>query len=206
MKRERFIASVPAVAAVLAGGLCMAMAQGVPTPLQAAGDEPPSTPWRRAEQWGWFYPEQDPWAELRDMQQRLERIMADTYARFRQPAFMMPPSGTFGFYPDIDIRETDKDIVVVCDLPGMEKEKIDIEFREGNLIISGTRESVKEESGDEGWYVHERSVGSFERVIPIAAEIKEDAITADYKNGVLTVTLPKVAPSPRPAGRKIRVI
>jgi len=148
---------------------------------------------------------QDIWAEVREMQQRLNRIIEDTAWRFQPPGPMGSGAPSFEFYPDVDVKETDKAIIVSCDLPGMEKDKIDILFKDGNVIISGKRDVVKEESKGTGWYMRERSFGSFERVIPIATEIKESEIKADYKNGVLIITLPKAEGAMKP-GRKIQIL
>lgn len=148
---------------------------------------------------------QDVWAEVREMQQRLNRIVEDAAWRFQAPQPMWPAAPGVEFYPDVDVKETDAAIVVSCDLPGMEKDKIDVSFKDGSLIISGARDSVKEESKGSGWYMRERSFGSFERAIPVATDIKENEITADYKNGVLRITLPKAESAMKP-GRKIQIL
>jgi HSP20 family protein len=87
----------------------------------------------------------------------------------------------------------------------MDKDKIEVAFKDGELIIRGSRETVKEEAKSPGWYLHERSSGSFERVIPVGVEVKEAGIKAEYRNGVLTVTLPK-AESVLTPGRKIQIL
>lgn len=148
---------------------------------------------------------EDIWAELHGIQGRLNRIIEDTAWRLQPRAPMGPVAQNFEFYPDVDVKETDKAIIVSCDLPGMEKDKIDISFKDGNVIVSGTREVVKEEIKNTGWYMRERSFGSFERVVPIATEIKESEIKADYKNGVLTVTLPKAEGAMKPV-KKIQIL
>jgi HSP20 family protein len=148
---------------------------------------------------------QDIWAELRGMQERLNRVVEDAGYRYQSRAPMWPAGPSYEFYPDADVRETDKAVIVSCDLPGMEKDKIEVSFKDGNLIISGKREVVKEESKSTGWYMRERSFGSFERVIPISDEIKESEIKADYKNGVLTITLPKAEEALKPV-RKIQIL
>ncbi|MEJ2745215.1 MAG: Hsp20/alpha crystallin family protein [bacterium] len=149
--------------------------------------------------------DQDIWAEMRQMQQRLNRIVEDAAWRFQAPGPMWGGVPGIEFYPDVDVRETDTAIIVRCDLPGMEKDKIDVSFRDGSLIIRGQRNVVKEESKSTGWYMRERNFGSFERAIPIATDIKESEITADYKNGVLRVRLPKADSAMKP-GRKIQIL
>jgi HSP20 family protein len=192
------------ITAVVVAGVCLAMAQVSQTPAPQTGEREQAAPPTAVERWGGLPPQTDPWAEMQELQERIDRIMADIYGsawgRPPAPPALRPP----GFYPETDVRETDSAIVVACDLPGMEKEKIDITYKDGNLIISGSRDVVEEKEGT-GWYVHERSSGSFERVIPIGVEIKENEIKADYKNGVLTITLPKVESATKP-GVKVKVI
>jgi HSP20 family protein len=92
--------------------------------------------------------------------------------------------------PSIDIKETDKDIVVKADLPGMDIKDIDVSVDADSLIIKGERKMEKEEKEKD--YVRvERSYGSFYRSFNIGVPIKEDEIKASYKNGVLDVIVPK---------------
>ena len=131
---------------------------------------------------------------------------SDNFFRDWDPWLQMDrPQRGASFYPRADVTETEEAIIVRCDLPGMVKEKIDVTFKDGNLIVSGTREIIEEESKGTSWYSYERSFGNFERVIPVSSEIKEKGITATYEKGVLTITLPKVKEAVKP-GRKIKII
>ena len=190
------------IAAAPLAGLCASA--GVPTPSQA--DEPAAAPMMRPPAPGPLYGAgaDEPWMELRMMQDRINRIMEESFGRMgpRPPAPWAAP--VLGFSPDVDLSETDKAFTVICDLPGMEKDKVEVTFKEGNLIIRGSREVVKEEEKSSDWYLHERSTGSFERVIPLNAEVKENEIKAEFKNGVLTVTLPKAESAVKP-GTKVQV-
>ncbi len=147
----------------------------------------------------------DPWMELRMMQDRINRVLEEGFGRLgpRVPAQWALPAPDF--LPDVDVAETEKAFIVTCDLPGLEKEKIEVVYKDGALFIRGSREVEREEGKGSEWYVRERSAGAFERIIPIAAEVKEAEIKAEYRNGVLTVTLPKAESATRP-GTKIKVI
>jgi len=147
----------------------------------------------------------DPWAYLREMQDRINRIIEDSYRRTTPGSPLSTDAVQTEFCPAVDVRETDKAVIVSCDLPGMEKDKIDVVYKDGDLTIKGSRETVKEKSDNAGLIINERSFGSFEKVIPIDADIKEDKIQAEYKNGVLTVTLPKTEAAIKP-GKKIQII
>ncbi len=94
------------------------------------------------------------------------------------------------FVPSVDVKETDKDIRVVADLPGMDEKDIQVDLTDGGLSIRGEKKSDHEESR-EGYYRAERSYGSFERFIPLPVAVEGGKVTAEFKNGVLTVTLPK---------------
>lgn len=104
-----------------------------------------------------------------------------------------PFRGRFGtFSPNIDVKETEKDISVTAELPGMDEKDIDVALSGDSLTIKGEKKKEKEEKGKD-YYFMERSFGSFSRTIPLPAEIDLDKVKAEFKKGVLTVTLPKTA-------------
>ncbi len=92
--------------------------------------------------------------------------------------------------PDVDIKETDKEIRIKADLPGMKKEDIDISVDEDQLVIKGERRE-EEEKKDKDYVRIERSYGSFYRSFNIGVPVKSDQIKASYKKGVLELVLPK---------------
>jgi len=94
--------------------------------------------------------------------------------------------------PRIDMSETDKELIVKVDLPGMTEKDVDISITQDALTISGEKKQEKEHT-EKGWYRMERQYGSFSRSIPLPYEIETDKAEALYKNGVLTVKLPKSA-------------
>lgn len=103
----------------------------------------------------------------------------------------------------LDIKETENEYVVEVDVPGYNKENINISIEDDYLTISGKQEDVVDENSGE--YIRkERRMGSFTRTVPIPENVKLDDITAKYNNGVLRITLPKEKPTP-PRGRKINI-
>lgn len=89
-----------------------------------------------------------------------------------------------------EMKETDKDVVVRIEAPGMDADQFDIEVQEQHLIVRGEKRIARD--SDEGRYhVTERAYGYFERVLPLPAEVEDGAAKASYKRGVLTVRLPK---------------
>jgi HSP20 family protein len=93
--------------------------------------------------------------------------------------------------PSVDIAETEQEIVVSADLPGLNKEDIRVNVQNNALTFSGER---KQETKSEGSNYHrlERSYGFFSRSFTLPATVKADGIQAAYKDGVLRLTLPKV--------------
>ena len=92
--------------------------------------------------------------------------------------------------PSVDISETDKQLTVKAELPGMTREDIDISLDENYLIIKGEKKQEKEET-DKHFHRVERTFGSFYRSLRLPAGVEKDKIDATYKDGVLTVVLPK---------------
>jgi HSP20 family protein len=112
-------------------------------------------------------------------------------------------SASQGFTPRIDVSESDAAYVVRADLPGVEEKDIQISLEEGVLSIQGKLESEQEDER-KGLRYAERVRGSFERTIDLPGELDETKVTASYKQGVLTVTLPK-QPAPKPQVRSIPI-
>jgi len=135
---------------------------------------------------------EDPWAAFDQMSQRMNGLMQHAFT-FGSPLFQnMPQSAGFDFTPAVDLEETKDAYIVKSDLPGLEKDKIDLTVKENVLTIEGVRETTnKTEDQKSGYYAQERSYGSFARSLSLPGPVDESKIVADYKNGVLTITLPK---------------
>ena len=97
---------------------------------------------------------------------------------------------TMEFFPRLDISENDTEFQVTAELPGMEEKDLQIRLEKDTLVLSGEKKSETEHKG-KTYHRVERSYGSFERVIPFDTQLDEDKVSAVFKNGVLTVTLPK---------------
>lgn len=102
---------------------------------------------------------------------------------------------TFGFArvaaaPAVDMTETDKAYKVSAELPGMDAENVEVTFDDGLLRISGEKREQREES-ERGYSFSERTYGSFERILELPSAAQAEKIKAKFKNGVLTVTVPK---------------
>ena len=103
----------------------------------------------------------------------------------------LAPRETFaGFWPQVDVTETDKEVKVCAEIPGVDAKDIDVSVEDGTLTIRGEKKYEREEN-EKGQYRMERSYGSFERVIALPTEVDESKAKAEFKKGVLRLTLPK---------------
>jgi len=107
---------------------------------------------------------------------------------------------TTGGWPNIEVSETGKEIKVTAELPGLEDKDVQVELANGELAIRGEKQT---ETEDKDRLFSERYYGRFERRIPVD-EVEEDKVDASFKNGVLTVTLPK-SPTAQQKVRRIAV-
>lgn len=131
-----------------------------------------------------------PWSErLPRPVREFEREMEGLVNRFFAPVEGWW-TGHEVFFPSTNVAETEEHFEVTVELPGLKPEDVHVEFKNGELWITGER---KEESEEKGKTFHrvERRYGEFRRVIPLPATIDEEAVNAEFTDGVLKVTVPK---------------
>lgn len=93
------------------------------------------------------------------------------------------------FTPRVDVSQTETQVKVVADVAGISPEDIDIDIQDNRLRLSGS--TYRESSPDERPYRYERTYGEFSRELTLPAEVDRDAVKAVYKDGTLTITIPK---------------
>lgn len=130
----------------------------------------------------------DPFVEMERMQQRMHRIFDDSFSRGLVDKTIFRANAAFE--PNISINQKDNAYIVKADLPGMDKSSINIEVNGKALTISGERKE-EETKQDKGFYRQELSYGSFSRSIVLPEDAKTNQIASEYKNGVLTITIPR---------------
>ena len=120
------------------------------------------------------------------LHREMNRLFDDVFSRFDNtlPSFFngMPA------WPSVEVTETDKDVRVAAELPGMDEKDVEVSVSDDVLVIRGEKKANIE---DEGRQFSERYYGHFERRIPLPFEVEDDRAQASFENGVLTVTLPK---------------
>ncbi len=103
-----------------------------------------------------------------------------------------------------DIYEKGGDVIVEMNIPGVDLNKINVEVEDGYLKVSGAHETSSEEKKKD-YYSKEIRRGSFQRIIPLPSRVKEDKVDASYDDGVLKVTLPKIAEEKSKKAIKVKV-
>jgi len=131
----------------------------------------------------------DPFRELEDVSNRLNRIFGRSTARAESGQEMLAVAD---WSPSIDISETDAAYLIKAEIPGVKKEDAKVTIQDGMLTIQGERKMEKEEKGKKFHRV-ERSYGSFVRSFRIPDNANENSVKAEFKDGMLNVTLAKSA-------------
>lgn len=131
--------------------------------------------------------EMEPWRPFREMVS-----LRDAMDRLFEDSVITPKTGS-SMMPKIDIRDKKDAVIVRAELPGVAEEDIDVEISENVMTISGERKEEKEKE-EEGYYYKESHSGAFSRSFSLPSDVKGEKASADMKNGVLVVTIPKLEP------------
>jgi HSP20 family protein len=157
-------------------------------------------------------PALQPWHPVEALRREVDRLFEDFGMDFwrapsRRSIFNVEPFWRgelkFATAPAVDIVEKDNAFEITADLPGMDEKNVEVQVANGTLTIKGEKKEEKEEKKKD-YYLQERHYGSFERSFSIPQGVDADKIEANFKKGVLTVTLPKKPEAQKPA-KKIDV-
>jgi HSP20 family protein len=128
---------------------------------------------------------------FRGFQREMNRLFDDFFSDLPlAPRWGERGLAAAGFSPRVDVSETDKDVKVSAELPGMDEKDITVEMDDAAITIRGEKNDEKEEKG-KNWYTREQSYGSFHRIIPLPATVEGEKAIAKFKKGILTITVPK---------------
>ena len=137
------------------------------------------------------------WNPMRDMfsaRNRMSRLMDDF---FMPSPYFKQESPAWDWNPSVDIYNEDNSIVLKAELPGVEKDNINIDIKDRVLTLKGER-STDNEVKEDSYYRRERSFGKFERRFALPENVNADEVKADYKDGILRIEIPKpVAEQPK---------
>lgn len=127
------------------------------------------------------------------MRAELDRVFDSFLGRgFGRFPVLSPAGESEAIMPSIDVRETDKELVVEAELPGMDEKDVNVTLHDGVLAIKGEKKAEREEKKD-NYHLMERNYGSFERSFRVGEAVDPDQVKATFEKGVLKVTMPKRA-------------
>lgn len=127
-----------------------------------------------------------PWREMASMREALDRMFDESVTSMNRASDIN--------YPALNVRQTEKEIIVEADVPGMKQEDIDIEISENAISIKGERKATHEEKS-QNYFHREVSFGAFNRTISLPMEVDTQKSHADLVDGTLVITLPKLEPT-----------
>ena len=129
----------------------------------------------------------EPTREMMTLREAMDRLFDDAFTR---PFSLTREGGSTWSSPAIDMYQTDNDVVVKADLPGIKADEVQINVNGDVLTIKGETKQ-QDEKKDKSWHIREHRRGAFERSIRLPSGVIADRANADFDNGVLTITLPK---------------
>lgn len=150
-------------------------------------------PWRQEREF-W-----DPFEGVHSMMDPLEGMFASAWPMLSAASLL---GGTAGWTPQVDIKESEKEILVSASVPGVDKGDLCVDINDGVLVIRGERKRDKEYEDQEGVKRMEQAYGSFTRSFALPTAVDAEGVSAAYKDGVLNIRIPK----PKAAqGRSIEI-
>jgi HSP20 family protein len=161
-----------------------------------------------------------PWQTMRRMQEDMDRLFAEFFgagltsagAQGAGEAGNALQQARPGWAPHIDISQTDREWCIEADLPGVNRDDIDVQIQNNHLVLTAELRQEPQQGGEgqgEGqgqrqYHRRERRYGYFQRVLPLPENADEQGVTCEFRNGVLTIHLPK-ARTEQPRGRRIPI-
>ena len=143
-------------------------------------------PWSRGDRERSPSTRSEPISPVVSLHREMNRLFDDVFRGFENSHF----AGARGAWPSVDVEETDKEYRVTAELPGLEERNVEVLLQDGFLTVRGEKK-VEKEAGNRTF--SERYYGRFEREVALDRDINESAVSATFRNGVLTVTAPKSA-------------
>ena len=151
------------------------------------------------------------WRPFESLRREIDRLFEDFDGGFWRAPFHRSAFNVVPFWgrestwpaPAVDFTDTEKAYEITAELPGIDEKNVDVKVANGVLTIKGEKQEEREEKKKD-YYLRERNFGSFERAFQVPDGVDADKIEANFKKGVLTVTLPK-KPEVQKAAKKIDV-
>lgn len=128
---------------------------------------------------------------LRTLQSDVNRVFEDFWHRFSVPTWPAGFGASFEAMPPVEVSETDDEVEVTAELPGMSEDQVDVTLSADMLKIKGEKTSERDEKRQD-YHISERSYGAVHRTIPLPSGLDLDQVDATFKDGVLKVRIPKI--------------
>jgi len=135
----------------------------------------------------------DPWREFDSLRREMNRFLETVGEGSGTPGFRMAflPGRAARAYPLINMRDDHDNVYVEALAPGLSPDSLQLTVHRDTLRIEGEKQAISGDIKPEQWPRSERSAGRFVRTITIPAEVDADSVNADYRNGILRITMPK---------------
>ncbi|ABC75930.1 Hsp20/alpha crystallin family protein [Syntrophus aciditrophicus] len=124
------------------------------------------------------------------LQREMNRLFDDFFRGFDLEPFATMEDRYAGFTPSIDVRENDDALTIKAEIPGIDEKDVEVLVSDDSVTIKGEKKEEQEDKGKD-YYRLERTYGSFHRVIPLPKGINLEKVEATFKNGLLSIKLPK---------------
>lgn len=144
------------------------------------------TPWTRP---------RSPWSDLDQLQERVNRVFG-----LNTPTF--PTDEPLPWRPRVNLKELDEEYLLTAELPGMDRDDIEVDIDRDTLTLKGEKKAEHESDREGRWHLYERAYGSFERTFTLPRAVEPDKVKATFNEGILAVHLPKRKEA---MGRKIDI-
>jgi HSP20 family protein len=131
----------------------------------------------------------EPWNTFREMERMFRDFFTSPFPLVRPRPWLIPEP-RYEIMPEVDLRETEKELVLSASVPGLEKDEIDINVTADRISICGERKTEEEKPGEQ-YHVRQQSYGSFKVSYALPTEVKPQDVKATYRNGILEVSMPK---------------
>ncbi|MBD2078382.1 Hsp20/alpha crystallin family protein [Leptolyngbya sp. FACHB-17] len=137
-----------------------------------------------------------PLKELEALRHQMNQVF-DAWLHPDPEARSLSPIDGMAWTPAIELHETDTDVVLKAEVPGIEAKDLDVQVSEHTISISGHHQE-ETRTEEKGVFRSELRYGQFQRLIPLPTPVQYDQVKADFKNGILTLTLPKIESARKP--------
>jgi HSP20 family protein len=135
-----------------------------------------------------------PWQEMDNLRRQMDRLF-DDFMHVNSDLSLLPRSPEATWAPAIELKETDGEVLLKVQIPGVEAKDLDIQVTQDAVSITGEKqEETKTE--EKGMFRSEFRYGQFQRLIPLPVSVNNEQVKSEFKNGILMLTLPKLTAAP----------